>query len=193
MKLAQPKSIAAHGGSCPTRTQHREVPGFRRGALPAPPSPETLLVAGRPRPIEWVLRASSKRVPSLLFLFALLLTPESPAQPPARDADDLLVPLLQLPSARRFAVGMTRAEVLRAAGAPDTKLDAHVWVYWDFHVQGISVDKTYDTLLVVFASDRVAFFKLCAQAPVLAFIARQPAVAHVRLPAPESRTTPGGR
>ncbi len=69
---------------------------------------------------------------------------------------------------RRVAVGMTRAEVHIAAGAPDAVLDEDVCVYWNFRAPG--VPDCYDALLVVFKKQRVTFIKFCATAPIRAYM-----------------------
>lgn len=106
----------------------------------------------------------------------LFAPPVSPGAEP-RGADDEFVPLVTL---RRFAVGMTCAELRAAAGAPDAMLDANVWVYWNIRARGLPDDQNYDALLVVIANDRVKLFKFCASAPVKSFLARQEAAARNR-------------
>ncbi len=75
--------------------------------------------------------------------------------------------------ARRVAVGMTRGELTLAAGAPDVTLDASVWIYWDFRAARVKQNEKFDTLLVVFASNRVKLFKFVESASLRAFIAQR--------------------
>jgi len=110
----------------------------------------------------------------LLLARSFVLSAALFSSPIATTADeaDLLVPLL---APRRVANGLSRDELKAAAGAPDLVLDGHVWVYWSFHPSKVPAAQNLDTLLVVFAQDRVSFFKFCASEPVRAAIAQRKA------------------
>ncbi len=111
-----------------------------------------------------------------LVVASLLLPGVLPAQTDATPETEI-APIAPLVKARRVAVGMTRNQLKSAAGVPDAMLDANVWVYWDFQVREVPADRNHDALLVVFAGDRVKFFKFTSSQPVRAFIARQEAAA----------------
>lgn len=110
----------------------------------------------------------------ILPLLLVALAPATSAEFGSPFEDDVPAPA---PFARRVAVGMTRGELMLAAGAPDAVLDPKVWVYWDFRVREVPADERHDALLVVFKGERIEFFKFCPSQPVRTFIARQQAAA----------------
>lgn len=73
------------------------------------------------------------------------------------------------------ARGMSREAVSFMLGLPSETLGTDVWVFHDFRGRGAAAAENLDTLLVVFADDRVTRLRLCDGGPVRELIAKQKA------------------
>jgi hypothetical protein len=67
--------------------------------------------------------------------------------------------------------GMARARVETMFGAPSTRLSADVWIYWKFRPTIPVASAQQDTLVVIFAGERVSSLKLVRRETVLMFLA----------------------
>jgi len=77
----------------------------------------------------------------------------------------------------RIARGATPAEVIAIIGAPDRRLSADAWVYWNYQAnRTVAHTSDLDTLVVIFSTGRVGHLRLLPRANVEALAARmQPA------------------
>lgn len=77
----------------------------------------------------------------------------------------------------RLSRGMTPQAVRDTLGQPDATLAPNVWVYWDFKPKDAPRAGKTDTLLLIFAENRVQRLRLVDSRPVRAIIAQQQAKA----------------
>ena len=94
---------------------------------------------------------------------------ENPAPSTTTDLD--LLERLFAPA--NVARGMTPQDVRASLGAPNTTLAPHIWVYWNFKAKDTPRAENADTLLVIFAENRVQRIRLCDSKPVRTFLAQQ--------------------
>jgi hypothetical protein len=73
------------------------------------------------------------------------------------------------------ARGMSREAVSFMLGLPSETIGTDVWFFYNFRGRGAAAAENLDTLLVVFADDRVTTLRVCDGRPVRELIAKQKA------------------
>lgn len=63
-------------------------------------------------------------------------------------------------------VGTPRATIRQEMGTPDLQLSPHIWVYWQRTTNRPDLSAGFDTLVIVFKTDRVSAMKLVAEADI---------------------------
>ena len=72
-----------------------------------------------------------------------------------------------------IARGMTPQDVFAKLGRPGAQLAANIWAYWDFKAKNAPRADQCETLLVIFAENRVQRVRLTDSKPVRTFLAQQ--------------------
>jgi hypothetical protein len=76
-------------------------------------------------------------------------------------------------------VGMSRSNLVAQIGEPTARLGEGVWAYWDFRRAGQLASDRGDTLVVVFAGDRVSLLRFTTRSAVEAALRQMRANAAV--------------
>jgi outer membrane protein assembly factor BamE (lipoprotein component of BamABCDE complex) len=107
----------------------------------------------------------------ILTLASLALAAVSPvfAQP---TTDENVATILSAESDVSVARGMSREAVTLMLGVPSETVGSNVWVYWNFRGKGAPQAANFDTLVLVFAGDRLTTLRLCESKPMRELIAK---------------------